>query len=196
MRYPRAFILFNHPQELPEEDFFQSISGSKRKIYLSGISKPIKSIDNAINCIRTVDCRLTENEFMPDVLVISNLSVVDFVYAYISDKKPRVYWVDSFQDELNIRKYLDAFLHLEDMKYFLRESLPFYCKSRRILEKVCQNKIHDPERYIMEYQALAYGDIRTTVESEIRVHLKNLLSFGVLNRLDLNLSKPTSLHST
>ena len=196
MRYPRAFILFNHPRELPEEDFFQNISGSKRKIYLSGISKSIKSIDNVINCIRSVDCRLTEHEFMPQVLVISNLSVVDFVYAYISDKKPRVYWVDSNKDELNIQKCLDAFLHLDDMRYFLRESLNFYGKSRRILEKVCRNEIHDPERYIIEYQALAYGDIRTNVESEIRIYLKNLLSFGILNRLDLNLSKPTSQHST
>jgi hypothetical protein len=185
MRYPRAFILFDSQLSLPDENFFQSISGAERKIYLNEVTKPIRTIKNSISKITSFDDYLNKPYFDTQVLVISNFSIVDFISAYLSDKNPRIYWLDSHEDEKKLESCLNGLSNLDQMKYYLKRSISHYVEARLSFSKLIDQKLHDPERYITEYQALAYYKTRTSVESEIRVYLKSLLSYGMINRIDL-----------
>jgi hypothetical protein len=186
MRYPRVYILFDKQLTLPNENFFQSISASNRKIYLRGISEKIMSIEASIANIRKLDSIFLEFPSQSEILVLSGLSVVDFVAAYFSDKNPRFYWLDSAENEAKLESYIGLLSDLDEMKYFLIEANHLYIRARDYFENMTNTVVHDPERYIIDTYALGHRKIRTSLESEIRVYIKRLLSFGMLNRVDLH----------
>lgn len=185
MRYPRVYIFFESQTNIPDENFFQSISSSRRKVYLKGISKKIKSLEKSISVIKKFDYEHLDFPYRSDVLVLSSLSVLDFISTYFSDKNPRFYWIDSAKDETELEHCLISLADLMHMKFHLRECFYFYMKSRNNFENKCGVVTHEPERYLVDSYAAGHGETRTSLESEIRVHIKSLLSYGAINRIDL-----------
>jgi hypothetical protein len=187
MRYPRVFFVFKKPEILPDEEYFQSISNSPRKVYLSKISDPIQSIDQQIEIILDIDSYLKHRYLCQrEVLVISYPKVFDFLGAYFSDKDLAIYWIDSKHNLKAILQLLGSYDQLQTAKDLLRQGCyHYFCGLNRFVD--CTDRYPHPQDDVLyKLQAIAYGDVKTVLESEIRVLLNNKLSMGNMTRIDLS----------
>jgi hypothetical protein len=187
MRYPRAFFIFEEDQSGLNEDFFQSISNSVRKIYLSKISRPCKSIDRQIEKIIDIDRYLRSSPHIDrQVLVISDPKVFDFLITYFSDKNLTLYWLDRKSDLFDIIPLLRTLDQIQAMKHIFSQACHHYFIALDEFIACTGRGPHPQDELIYKINALSYGDPKTILESEARVLLKSKLSMGVMNRIDLS----------
>jgi|APCry1669193181_1035450.scaffolds.fasta_scaffold38609_5 hypothetical protein len=187
MRYPRVFFVFKKPEILPDEEYFQSISNSPRKVYLSKISDPIQSIDQQIEIILDIDSFLKHRLISHrEVLVISHPKIFDFLGAYFSDKDLAIYWLDSKHNLKEIVELLGSYDQLQIAKDSMQEvCYHYFCGLNRFVD--CTDRYPHPQDDVLyKLRAIAYGDMKTVLESELRVLLNNKLSMGNINRIDLS----------
>jgi len=187
MRYPRAFFIFEEDQSGLSEDYFQGISNSTRKVYLSTVSQPIGHIDWQIEQILEIDsCLRNSSKANKKVLVVSNPKVFDFLITYFSDKNLSLYWVDQRTDMVSILLLLRAIDQLQTMRYLFDQGCHHY-KTALNNFIMCTNRYpHPQDDLLSQINAIGNGNVKTFLESEARVLLRNKLSMDVMNRIDLS----------
>lgn len=186
MRYPRAFFVFDKQKNLPDEEHFKGLANSRRNTYLSGVSKPMKSIDNEIDLIRSIHVHFDNyRKNSCDILVLSHPKVFDFLLAYFGDKNLKIYWIDN--KDMFERIYIanDALEELGSMDSYLYDASHAYFHAYRGFYHLTKRDPHPYDEIISTIRAMASGEMRTVLESELRVLLKQLLSVNVLSRFDL-----------
>jgi hypothetical protein len=186
MRYPRAFFIFDHQESLPEADYFKGLSNSSRAAYVAGISQPIKSIESQVHLVLAANSYLS-NEFKKpkDVVVLSFPKIFDFLLAYFGDKNLSLFWIDDHDSYERIYIANDALDELGCMDSFLYDAYHAYCNAYKGFYHLARRYPHPHDDIITTMQEMARGEIKTVLESELRVHLTQLLSVNVLNRIDL-----------
>jgi len=186
MRYPRAFFIFDHQENLPDADHFKSLSNSRRAAYVAGLSKPINSIENQVHLVLAVNAYLS-NEFKKpkDVLVLSNPKIFDFLMTYFGDKNLNLFWIDNHDSYERIFIANDALDELGCMDSFLYDASHAYFKAYKGFYHLAKRDPYPYDEIITTMQAMSSGEVKTVLESELRALLKQLLSINVLNRFDL-----------
>ena len=187
MRYPRVFFVFKKPEALPDEEYFQSISNSPRKVYLSKVSNLIQSIEEQIELLLDIDAFLKHRYICQrEVLVISHPKIFDFLGAYFADKDLAIYWLDSKSNVYEIAQLLKSFDQLRASKDLLQQGCyHYFCALNRFAN--CMDRYPHPQDDVLyKLRAMTNGDVKTVLESEIRVLLNNKLSMGNMNRIDLS----------
>jgi hypothetical protein len=186
MRYPRAFLVFDHQENLPDADHFKGLSNSNRAAYVAGISKPIKSIESQVHLVLSVNSYLS-NEFKKpkDVVVLSFPKIFDFLMAYFGDKNLSLFWIDDHDSYERIFIANDALDELGCMDSFLYDASHAYFNAYKGFYHLARRDPHPHDTIINTMQAMVSGEIKTVLESELLVLLTQLLSVNVLNRIDL-----------
>jgi hypothetical protein len=123
MRYPRTVFAFDAPANGVDEHYFQMISASTQKIYIKGLSKPVRTLDHEINLIRILDDYL--NFTGPDrtYMALGNIKEVEFLAMAMSDKNCSIYWLIDKNSSIYIQGALDALLDLYAMEEDLSDAL-------------------------------------------------------------------------
>lgn len=186
MRYPRAFLVFDHQENLPDAEHFKGLSNSNRAAYVAGISKPIKSIESQVHLVLSVNSYLS-NEFKKpkDVVVLSFPKIFDFLMAYFGDKNLSLFWIDDHDSYERIFIANDALDELGCMDSFLYDASHAYFNAYKGFYHLAKRDPHPHDTIINAMQAMASGEIKTVLESELLALLTQLLSVNVLNRIDL-----------
>ena len=186
MRYPRAFFVFAKQDNLPDEKHFQCLSNSSRSAYLQGVTKPTKSLDQEVDLIIAVDNYLN-NAYrnQRDILVLSHPKIFDFLLAYFGDKNLRLYWIDNKDYFERIYIANNALEELRCMDSHLYDAAHAYSNAYRYFYHLTKRSTHPHDDIIDTIQALSSGEIKTILESELRILLTSLLSINVINRFDL-----------
>jgi len=186
MRYPRAFFVFDQQEKLPDADHFKSLSNLSRAAYVAGVSKPIKSIESQIHLVLAANSYLS-NEFKKpkDVVVLSFPKVFDFLMAYFGDKNLSLFWIDDHDSYERIFMANDALDELGSMNNFLYDASHAYFNAYKGFYHLAKRDPYPHDEIITTMQAMASGEIKTVLESELRILLKQLLNINVLNRFDL-----------
>ena len=186
MRYPRAFFVFDHQINLPDTNYFKDLSNSNRAAYIAGVSKPISSIENQVNLVLSANAYLS-NEFKKpkDVLVLSNPKIFDFLMAYFGDKNLNLFWIDDHDSYERIFIANNALDELGCMDGYLYDASHAYFSAYKGFYHLAKRDPHPHDEIITTMQAMSCGEVKTVLESELRVLLKQLLSINALNRFDL-----------
>lgn len=186
MRYPRAFFIFDKQEILPGDDFFQGLTSSNKPTYLQGISRPIRTIEKEIELIKSIDIYFHDfQKISRDILVISHPKIIDFLMAFFADKNLTIYWIDNKSMFENIFIAKDALEELACMDSFLYDASHAYSYAYRGFYHLTKRNPHPYDEVIITIEAMASGELRTVLESELRVVLKKLLSINVISRFDL-----------
>lgn len=186
MRYPRAFFVFDKQTDLPDQEYFKGLANSRRNVYLSGASKPMKSLDDEIDLIRSIHIRFNDyKKNLHDILVLSHPKVFDFLLAYFGDKNLKIYWIDN--KDMFERIYIanDALEELGSMDSYLYDASHAYFHAYQGFYYLTKRDPHPFDGIISTIRTMASGELRTVLESELRVLLRQLLSVNVMNRFDL-----------
>ena len=186
MRYPRAFFVFDHQENLPDADHFKGLSNSSRAAYVAGISRPIKSIESQVHLVLAANSYLS-NEFKKskDVVVLSFPKIFDFLLAYFGDKNLSLFWIDDHDSYERIFIANDALEELGCMDSFLYDASQAYYSAYKGFYHLARRDPYPYDTIVTTMQAMASSEIKTVLESELRVLLRQLLSINVLNRFDL-----------
>ena len=187
MRYPRAYLVFDKPLDNFSEKFFQNISGLKSKIYLSGYSTRVNTIEKELLEIKEVDC-FFKNYGNRHFLVMSNPRIFDFLLAYFSDKKLQIYWVDNAGSSKDSSKVLKALMSLLRMKGHFYDGVQHYYCAFKAFEEIADRRPTGRDDLIDTiYNGLAWNS-KTILECELTILLKSKLRLGIVNRIDLQSS--------
>lgn len=187
MRYPRAYLVFDKTSDDFSESFFQNISGLKSKIYLSGYSTRVNTIEKELLEIKEID-HFFKNYGNRQFLVMSNPKLFDFLLAYFSDKKLQIYWADSAGALEDSSKVLKALLNLRKMWDHFFDGVHRYKCAFKAFEEIADRRPTGRDDLIDTiYNGLVW-DSKTILECELSNLLKSKLRLGIANRIDLQCS--------
>ena len=72
MRYPQAYVLLDQQFEMPPETTVQKWTSCKSPVYIQGVSKTNKSLDERIAAIKQIHEYLGSNTYSNDQVVVLN----------------------------------------------------------------------------------------------------------------------------
>lgn len=186
MRYPRAYFVFDKQDVLPYEKYFQGLSNSSRSAYIQGVTKTTRSLEKEVDLIIAVDNYLNNAyKNQRDILVLSYPKIFDFLIAYFADKNLKIYWIDNKDCFERIYIANNALEELGCMDSYLYDAAHAYSNAYSYFYHLAKRSTHPHDDIIDTIQALSSGEIKTILESELRILLTSLLSINVINRFDL-----------
>ena len=186
MRYPRAFFVFDKQEILPDEEHFKGLANSHRRVYLSGVSKPIKTLDEEVAKIKSIDAYFKQYSGPArDVLVVSNPNAFDFLAAYLADKTLKLFWLDSLENSTVASMLISSIFELEHMKGIFHDAFDSYGYALRNFLCLMRRHPYPEDDWIYRMHAFAADEVKTVLESELRVLIQSKLSINIFNRIDL-----------
>lgn len=111
MKYPQGYIFLNKKTKLPSMEVLQKRFSAGADIYVRGVSKASKSLDDRIASLEEVHRYTAKNSgHSMQCIVFSGTAVSDLFLMASSDDINKVYWIDSAVQAQKI-KQLSVYIH-------------------------------------------------------------------------------------
>ena len=185
MKYPQGYIFLNQTAKLPPLPTVQAWFGGRTAIYVRGVSKPSKVLDDRIALLEELHrYTVKRSAYTMQCIVFCGTAVSDFFLMSNPGDILKVYWVDSAAEAKKIKE-LSIYIH-----YAAELSLQI----GRVRETYSNltNYIHSKTGHTLTGDAdierfFSGRDWGTTSEAEIHIRqiAKNETRAGVMRRFDL-----------
>jgi hypothetical protein len=185
MKYPQGYIFLNETAKLPPLATLQAWFGGSADIYVRGVSKPSKVLDDRIALLEELHrYAMKKSDYQMQCLVFCGSAVSELFLIAHSSNLLKVYWIDSAEQAQKLKelsKYIRCALQVSHHIYKLQEE--YLSLAKYIHRKTGQSLVGDTEieRFFIGRN---WG---TTSEAEIHIRqiAKNETRAGILRRFDL-----------
>ena len=193
MKYPQGYIFLNEQTKLPPMATLQARIGGSVDIYVRGVSKPSKILDDRISLLEQLHrYAMKKSDYQMQCVVFCGTAVNDLFLLAHSSNLLKVYWIDS-ADQAKKIKQLSKHIHCAmELRHYIREVRETYSAlTNYIFANTGQTLTGDAdiERFF------SGRDWGTTTEAEIHIRqiAKNETRAGILRRFDLEESEESQL---
>ena len=185
MKYPQGYIFLNEKTKLPPLDMLEKRFPAGADIYVRGVSKASKVLDDRIDLLQDVHRYTVKNSaYNMQCVVFCGTAVSDFFLMASTGDILKVYWIDSSEQAKKIKQlssYINCAMQLDHHIIDVRET--YSTLTNYIYSKTGQTLTGDAdiERFF------SGRDWGATTEAEIHIRqiAKNETRAGVLRRFDL-----------
>ena len=193
MKYPQGYIFLNEQTKLPPLATLQAWFGGSADIYVRGVSKPSKVLDDRIALLEELHrYAMKKSDYQMQCVVFCGTAVSELFLIAHSSSMLKVYWIDSSEQAHKLKelsKYIRCALQVSHHIYKLQEE--YLSLAKYIHRKTGQSLVGDTEieRFFIGRN---WG---TTSEAEIHIRqiAKNETRAGILRRFDLEEHKEAQL---
>ena len=193
MKYPQGYIFLNEKAKLPPLATLQAWFGGSADIYVRGVSKPSKVLDDRIALLEELHrYAMKKSDYQMQCVVFCGTAVSELFLIAHSSSMLKVYWIDSSEQAHKLKelsKYIRCALQVSHHIYKLQEE--YLSLAKYIHRKTGQSLVGDTEieRFFIGRN---WG---TTSEAEIHIRqiAKNETRAGILRRFDLEEHKEAQL---
>jgi hypothetical protein len=185
MKYPQCYIFLKEKTQFPPLSTLQAWFKAKTEIYVKGLSRDSKVLDNRITLLEELHRHAwKKSDYQMNCIVISDTIVSStFLIAHISDLI-KVYWIDSPEHAKEIKQVSK---HIR-MSMNLTHSICSVEKNYSSLSEYIYNKTGSMLVGDAEIQRFFMGRNWGTI-SEAEIHIRRIAKSetraGVLRRIDL-----------
>jgi hypothetical protein len=185
MKYPQCYIFLNEKTQFPPLSTLQAWFKAKTEIYVKGLSRDSKVLDNRITLLEELHRHAwKKSDYQMKCVVISDTIVSStFLIAHRSDLI-KVYWIDSPEHAKEIKQVSK---HIR-MSMNLTHSICSVEKNYSSLSEYIYNKTGSMLVGDAEIQRFFMGRNWGTI-SEAEIHIRRIAKSetraGVLRRIDL-----------
>lgn len=185
MKYPQGYIFLNEQAKLPPLATLQAWFGGSADIYVRGVSKPSKVLDDRIALLEELHrYAMKKSHYQMQCVVFCGTAVSELFLIALTNNLLKVYWIDSSEQAQKLKelsKYIRCALQVSHHIYKLKEE--YSSLAEYIHTKTGQSLVGDTEieRFFIGRN---WG---TTSEAEIHIRqiAKNETRAGILRRFDL-----------
>jgi hypothetical protein len=193
MKYPQGYIFLNETAKLPPLATLQAWFGGSADIYVRGVSKPSKVLDDRIALLEDLHrYAMKKSDYQMQCVIFCGTAVSELFLIAHSSSMLKVYWIDSSEQAHKLKelsKYIRCALQVSHHIYKLQEE--YLSLAKYIHRKTGQSLVGDTEieRFFIGRN---WG---TTSEAEIHIRqiAKNETRAGILRRFDLEEHKEAQL---
>lgn len=193
MKYPQGYIFLNETAKLPPLATLQAWFGGSADIYVRGVSKPSKVLDDRIALLEELHrYAMKKSDYQMQCVIFCGTAVSELFLIAHSSSMLKVYWIDSSEQAHKLKelsKYIRCALQVSHHIYKLQEE--YLSLAKYIHRKTGQSLVGDTEieRFFIGRN---WG---TTSEAEIHIRQisKNETRAGILRRFDLEEHKEAQL---
>ena len=193
MKYPQGYIFLNETAKLPPLATLQAWFGGSADIYVRGVSKPSKVLDDRIALLEELHrYAMKKSDYQMQCVIFCGTAVSELFLIAHSSSMLKVYWIDSSEQAHKLKelsKYIRCALQVSHHIYKLQEE--YLSLAKYIHRKTGQSLVGDTEieRFFIGRN---WG---TTSEAEIHIRqiAKNETRAGILRRFDLEEHKEAQL---
>ena len=185
MKYPQGYIFLGEMTKLPPLATLQAWFKSGTEIYVSGVSRKVKVMEERISKLAEIHRHtFKKSDFQMKCVAFSDTSVsTTFLLSHGADVL-KVYWIDSAEQDREINRVMRAIDNAQILEHYIHEARETYTNlSKYIMGKTGATLAGDADidRFFM---GRMWG---TTSEAEIHIRqiAKNETRAGVLRRIDL-----------
>lgn len=185
MKYPQGYIFLNEKTKLPPMAVLEKRFPAGADIYVRGVSKASKVLDDRIALLQDVHRYTVKNSaYNMQCVAFCGTAVSDFFLMASTGDILKVYWIDSSEQAKKIKQlssYINCAMQLDHHIIDVRET--YSTLTNYIYSKTGHTLTGDAdiERF---FSGRAWGTT-TEVEIHIRQIAKNETRAGVLRRFDL-----------
>ena len=193
MKYPQGYIFLNEQAKLPPLATLKAWFGGNAEIYVRGVSKPSKVLDDRIALLEDLHrYAMKKSDYQMQCVVFCGTAVSELFLIAHSSSLLKVYWIDSSEQAHKLKelsKYIRCALQVSHHIYKLQEE--YSSLAEYIHTKTGQSLVGDTE---IE-QFFIGRNWGTTSEAEIHIRqiAKNETRAGILRRFDLEEHKEAQL---
>ncbi len=185
MKYPQGYIFLGEMTKLPPLATLQAWFKSGTEIYVSGVSRKVKVMEERISKLAELHRHAwTKSDYQMQCIVFAGSSVTPtFLLAHGTDVL-KVYWIDSVEQVREIDRVMKSIYDAKLLNSYIQSVRHTYTKlSEYIKTKTGATLVGDAE-IEQFFMGRAWG---TTSEAEIHIRqiAKNETRAGVLRRIDL-----------
>lgn len=185
MRYPQAYILIDEQYVMPTTATAQVWTQSKSPIYIQGVSKTNKSMEERVEAIKDIHRCLGGTWSVKDhAIVFTGKKVGHFLTMAIGNYFRKIYWIDSSEHASSILRVRDAIHTARAFEYHIHDAHEAYHQVSRFISNHTGDKPFRDEQIERLFDSRMWGD-RSTAEHHLKRIAKNETRAGILNRLDL-----------
>lgn len=185
MRYPQAYVLIDEQFQMPPLEKVQGWSSSKAPIYIQGVSKPNKSMEERVEAIKNIHSCLGGKWSAKDhAVVFTGKKVGYFLTIATGNYFRKIYWIDSAEHAASILRVRDAIDTARAFEYHIHDAHEAYHQVSRFISKHTGDQPFRDEQIERLFDSRMWGD-RSTAEHHLKRIAKNETRAGILNRLDL-----------
>jgi len=185
MKYPQGYIFLNAKTKLPPMEVLKKRFPAGADIYVRGVSKASKVLDDRIALLQDVHRYTVKNSaYNMQCVVFCGTAVSDFFLMASTGDILKVYWIDSSEQAKKIKQlssYINYAMQLDHHIIDVRET--YSTLTNYIYSKTGQTLTGDAdiERFF------SGRDWGATTEAEIHIRqiAKNETRAGLLRRFDL-----------
>ena len=185
MKYPQCYVFLSAQAKLPALDVLQKWFETKRELYVRGVSRKSKLLNEEIDNLENLHhFAFNRHDGPMQCIVFSGTELKPiFLWAHLNDVL-MVYWIDSPKHATQLHKLYECIYTTINFQEFIYEIKDAYHQmSKYIFSKTGKKPVGDDDiqRYFM---GRAWG---TFSEAEIHVKqiAKNETRAGILRRIDL-----------
>ncbi len=185
MKYPQGYIFLNEKTKLPPMDVLEKRFPAGADIYVRGVSKASKVLDDRIVLLEELHrYAMKKSDYQMQSVVFCGTAVSELFLMASTGNILKVYWIDSSEQAHKLKelsKYIRGALQVSHHIYKLQEE--YSSLAKYIHRKTGQSLVGDTE-----IERFFVGrDWGTTSEAEnhIRQIAKNETRAGVMRRFDL-----------
>ena len=185
MKYPQGYIFLNEKTKLPPLDMLEKRFPAGADIYVRGVSKASKVLDDRIALLEELHrYAMKKSDYQMQCVVFCGTAVSELFLMASTGNILKVYWIDSSEQAQKLKelsKYIRCALQVSHRIYKLQDE--YASLAKYIHRKTGQSLVGDTEieRFFIGRN---WG---TTSEAEILIRqiAKNETRAGVLRRFDL-----------
>ena len=185
MKYPQGYIFLNQTAKLPPLPTVQAWFGGRTAIYVRGVSKPSKVLNERIELLEKLHrYTMKKSDYQMQCVVFCGTAVSELFLIAQTHDLIKVYWVDSANQAKKIKQlssYINCAMQLDHHIIDVQET--YSTLTNYIYSQTGQTLTGDAdiERF---FSGRGWG---TTTEAEIHICqiAKNETRAGVLRRFDL-----------
>lgn len=185
MRYPQAYVLIDEEYVMPPLATVQGWTSSKAPIYIQGVSKANKSMEERVEAIKDIHRCLGGKWSAKDhAVVFTGKKVGYFLTIATGNYFRKIYWIDSAEHAAAILRVRDAVDMAKAFEYHIHDAYEAYYRVSNFISKHTGDKPFVDEQIERLFASRMWGDI-STAEHQLKRIAKNETRAGILQRLDL-----------
>lgn len=193
MKYPQGYIFLDEKTKLPPLATLQAWFGGSTDIYVRGVSKPSKVLDDRIALLEVVHrYAMKKSDYQMQSIVFCGTAVSEIFLISHSSNLLKVYWIDSAEQAKKIKQLSKYIYCAMELRHYISEVRETYSAlTNYILANTGQTLTGDADigRFF------SGRDWGTTTEAEIHIRqiAKNETRAGILRRFDLEENEETQI---
>jgi hypothetical protein len=185
MKYPQGYIFLNETAKLPSLPTIQAWFGGRTGIYIRGVSKPSRVLNDRIAMLENVHrYAMKKSDHQMQCVVFFGTAVSELFLIAQTHDLIKVYWIDSADQAKKIKQLTSHIFSAMELEHHIIDVRETYSSlANYIYSKTGQTLTGDAdiERFF------SGRDWGTTTEAEVHIRqiAKNETRAGLLRRFDL-----------